>query len=305
MTARVAVVGAAGWAGSRQLNAFAEVGAEIVAVVDPAISSTTIDELDPAGVDLVVVALPTRAQPAVCAGLLGRGFRVLCEKPVAADPVQARELASVPGAADRLMIGYMLREHPAFEILRDWVSTVDVEAASIRTVARKTEVGSWRADPREGGVVVVNAVHALEIVGALIPGEPSVLDVRSSSGLYGSSVPEMVHAAYRIGDGPLVRLEAYWSPWDNAEGLNDGDWDLSVDLIARQGRRYWHNWTIEAWDRDGDREVRTLPEEDLFVRQARTALKFAAGGRPSVDVEAALRPTELAAAINGELETSA
>ncbi|GMA22555.1 hypothetical protein GCM10025864_03140 [Luteimicrobium album] len=256
------------------------------------------DELEPGDVDLVVVALPTQVQPDVCALLLARGLRVLCEKPVGADLGAVAALGVQRRARENLAVGYMLHHHPFFGAFTSWAARADVRAVRIRTVAHKDEVTAWRADASGGGVVVVNAVHALELVGAAVPGEVEVLDAWSSSGLYGSGVPELVHASYRIGGAVHVQLETYWSPWLNDEGLNDRDFDLEIDAVATGSRRHWRNWTLRSWDR-GERERVDLVEPlDLFAAQARSALDFARGGPPDVGIEAAVAPIELATSIN-------
>lgn len=306
---RVAVVGAAGWAGSRHVSGFARAGARLVGLVDPGPGTAdlarrwstgvlrSVDDVDPAAVDLAVVALPTRAQPGVCAHLLERGLRVLSEKPVAVDPAGAAVLATVPDVERRLQVAYLLHQHPAVGLLREWTRSADVVSVSVRTVARKRTVDSWRADPGEGRVLVVNAVHAIELVASLFPGEVDVVDRWDSSRLYGSGVPELVHATYQVRGGPRVRIETYWSPWDNDEGLNDGDFDLTVDLVAPQGRRLWRNWRLRSWDRDGEERVRRFTPFDLFQAQAIDALSFARGGPPRVGFRQSLRATEIAAAL--------
>lgn len=79
---RVAVVGAAGWAGSRHARAFAAAGAEVTFLIDTGDRAALLArelgaELLPDAAalrreqaDLVVVALPSRMQPGVCADLL-------------------------------------------------------------------------------------------------------------------------------------------------------------------------------------------------------------------------------------------
>lgn len=306
---RVAVVGAAGWAGSRHVAAFAATGAHIVALVDPSPRGSeiarqygapvlaTVNELHPSEVDLVVVSLPTAIQPRLCAQLLERGFKVLSEKPVAATPEAAEELGALPMTPRELGVCFMLRYHPAFAALQQWVEDVEVLAVSIRTVARKRAVDSWRAQAASGGVLLINGIHAVDLVSSLFPGEVRPVDTWSSSALYDSGIPEFVQAVYDVANGPRVRIEAYWSPWDNSEGLNDGDFDLSIDVVAREGRRLWRNWRLHAWERDGAESVRRFTPVDLFTLQAAHARSFACGGPPPVGFEDALRATAVVAAL--------
>ena len=132
----------------------------------------TTAELHPEHLDLVVVALPTTVQPVICADLLNRGFRVLTEKPVAADAEGAAVLAAASGVNERLMVGYTLHQHPAAAQVTQWIRDKNVIAVSVRSVAHKQNVNSWRADPKEGGVAVVNGIHAIELVSSWFDGEP-------------------------------------------------------------------------------------------------------------------------------------
>lgn len=288
MSARVAVVGASGWAGSRHVTAFADAGARIAALADPSPRTAELArlhgarlladarELTPEEVDLVVVALPSSLQPGVCRALLERGHRVLVEKPLAPGLAETAAMAEVPGVDERLMVGFTLRGHPAVAQLREWTAQERPVAMSVRSVARKRAVDSWRADPAEGGVLVVNGVHALDLAVHLLGADAEVRSVQSGTRLYGAGVADYVSAEAVLG-GTVLRLETYWSPWENDEGLNAGDWDLAVDLVAPHGRRMWRNGTLRAWERDGAGAEQRFGELDLFRVQADAALAFAAG----------------------------
>jgi len=303
---RVAVIGAAGWAGSRHVRAFHELGARVVALVDPSPRTAalarevgaevhaTADALGPDDVDLVVVSLPTAAQPAAAAALLRRGLRVLVEKPLGSTAENAAVLRSVEGVEDALMVGYTLHHHPVARMLAEWAASATVIGVSARSAARKLALDSWRTEPAEGGVAVVNGIHAIEFVSSLFPGDAVVHAAHASSGLHGTAAPDYAAATLSFADGPLFRLETYWNPWNHSAGLNGSDWSLEIDVVAHEGRRLWSNWTLHEWDRSGSETVRHVPETDLFLEQARAALRFAAGERPTVGHRQALRATRIA-----------
>jgi predicted dehydrogenase len=229
--------------------------------------------------------------------LLDLGLRVLVEKPVGSSLANAAVLEGHPLVAERLMVGYMLHHHPAAKALATWVASSDIVSVSARSAARKQEVASWRAAPDEGGVTVVNGVHAIEYVASLFPGECTVHDAHASARLFNASVPDYSAATMSFQDGPLFRLESYWNPWQHTTGLNHADWCLEIDVVAREGRRLWSNWSLHEWDRLGSEVVRHFPELDLFFEQAAAALRFARGERPVVGYSQALRATELADAV--------
>ncbi|WP_217375665.1 Gfo/Idh/MocA family protein [Paenarthrobacter ureafaciens] len=306
---RVAVVGAAGWAGSRHARAFAKAGANVTHLVEQGDRAlplaqelgahvvASVQELPSDDLDLAVVALPTTLQPSICADLLNRGCRVLTEKPVAADAEGAAVLAAASGVHERLMVGYSLHQHPAVEILSQWVRDNDVIAVNVRSVAHKTNIDSWRSDPKEGGVAVVNGIHAVELVSSWFEGQPKVLATITSSSLYGSPVPEHVLSTLEFPSGAVFTLQSYWSPWQEPKGLNQGDWSLTIDVLAVGGRLLWSNDSLRVWDRDGRQNGRDFDPSDLFLRQAEAALRFCAGETPAVTFAQALRATEIADAI--------
>lgn len=281
-------------------------GAEIVALLDPSTRTADLAQqvgaevlsspqsLSPESVDLAVVALPSSMQPQVCASLLDLGLRVLVEKPLGSSSANAAVLAGHPLVEDRLMVGYMLHHHPAAKALATWVASSNVISVSARSAARKLEVSSWRAAPQEGGVTVVNGVHAIEYVASLFPGEGIVHDAHASGHLFNASVPDYSAATMSFQDGPLFRLESYWNPWQHTTGLNRSDWFFEIDVVAHEGRRLWSNWSLHEWDRLGPEVVRHFPEVDLFFEQAGAAIRFARGEKPVVGYSQALRATKLA-----------
>ncbi|MGF6832361.1 putative dehydrogenase [Paenarthrobacter sp. TE4293] len=306
---RVAVVGAAGWAGSRHARAFSEVGANVTHLVDKdervlgLAQELGADRVSSAGelrsdlLDLVVVALPATVQPTVCADLLNRGFRVLTEKPVAADAQGAAIMAAASGVNERLMVGYTLHQHPGVPFVSTWVRDNKVIAVTVRSVAHKQSVDSWRADPKEGGVAVVNGIHAIELVSSWFKGAPKVLATSASNILYGSPVPEHVVSTLEFPSGVVFTLQSYWSPWQEPQGLNQGNWSLTIDILATDGRMLWSNDSLHVWDRDGGHHEEIFPPSDLFLRQAEAALGFCAGETPPVSFAQALRATDIADAV--------
>lgn len=222
---------------------------------------------------------------------------MLSEKPVSADAEGASVLTSARGVDERLMVGYTLHQHPAARYVKAWVAENDVIAVSVRSVAHKQSVTSWRADPREGGVTVVNGIHAIELVSSWFEGEPKVLSACSSSRLYGSPVPEHVMSTLVFPKGAVFALQSYWSPWAEPQGLNHGDWSLTIDIVASSGRLLWSNDSVQVWDPENGNDEKTFDPSDLFFRQAEAALRFCQGEPPAVGFTQALRATAIADAL--------
>lgn len=69
-------------------------------------------------VDIAVVAVPTPAHSKVAAALMARGVNVLIEKPMAATPAEARELADLAARAGVVLaVGHVERFNPAVRAL--------------------------------------------------------------------------------------------------------------------------------------------------------------------------------------------
>ena len=303
---RIAVIGAAGWAGSRHVKAFHALGARVVALIDPsphvctaarAVGAEVLDSparLNADEVDLVVVALPSRLQPDVSADLLRRGLRVLVEKPIGSSSTNAAALGEIANVESALMVGYTLHHHPVAKVVADWVASATVISMSIRSAARKSSIEGWRAAADQGGVAVVNGIHGIEYAASLFPGEATVHSTYQSDQLHRASVSDYTAATLTFQDGPLCRLETYWNPWNHTTGLNRNDWSFEMDVIAHEGRRMWSNWSLHAWDRLGSETVHHFPEVDLFGEQAKKAFRFAGGEQPVVGYRQALRATQIA-----------
>ena len=141
---------------------------------------------------------------------------------------------------------------------------------------------------------MVNGIHAIEYAASLFPGEATVHSTYQQR----PAAPCLRVGLHRrdahFRESPLFRLETYWNPWVHTTGLNRNDWSLEVDVIAHEGRRVWSNWSLHAWDRLGSETVHHFPEVDLFVEQAKKALRFAGGDQPVVGYRQALRATKIA-----------
>ena len=314
---RVAFVGAAGWAGTRHVAAFSQLGAQLSGVVDPnpAVESMaaryavprvgSVVELGEGEHDIVVVSLSSRSQPAICRGLLGRGFHVLSEKPIAPRRADAAALLGGGTPTDRLMVAFLLRYHPAVEYLRSWLAVQGrVISISVRSVAQKEELSSWRLDASQGGVVAINGIHALDLVPSLV-GEPaSVVHAAGGDHIYRQGVNDHVIATMEFPSGASFRLETSWAPWGIADALQDGNWDFSLDVVTTSGRAVWTNWHLRHWDRRNESVSVSWTPRDLFVVQAAACVRFFRGEAPAVGLNEALAATDLAESITDHLAVS-
>jgi UDP-2-acetamido-3-amino-2,3-dideoxy-glucuronate N-acetyltransferase len=132
---KVAVVGCGHW-GRNLVRNYQRLGAlGAVVEVDPARAKTHAAEtgvpaltyeaaLERADVDAVALATPAETHAAMALDALAAGKHVFVEKPLALSADQGRRVVERAAAAGRiLMVGHLLRYHPAFERLQEVVAS--------------------------------------------------------------------------------------------------------------------------------------------------------------------------------------
>ncbi|MCX5399865.1 Gfo/Idh/MocA family protein [Streptomyces sp. NBC_00102] len=186
---RVAVVGL-GWAAReiwlRRLQSHPAY--EVVAVVDPdatargaaqarypgiAVLGTTRD-LDPAAVDLAVVAVPNHLHAEVAEGLLERGLAVFVEKPVCLTSAEAQRLAEAERAGGGLLLAGSAARHRAdvralYAAVREIGPVRHIEASWVR--ARGVPAaGGWftHRELSGGGALLDLGWHLFDVVAPLL-----------------------------------------------------------------------------------------------------------------------------------------
>jgi len=220
MSARVRVgvigFGAIGRHHVRNLNRMADV--EFVGVADtspfalaeaatlgyPVFSSTA--ELLAAGLDGVVISVPTSVHETVALEVLERPCAVLVEKPMAHSMAAAkRMLASFAAAGVPLMAGYVERYNPAIEAIRDFVAGGTL-GRLISMNARR--VGVMPPRIRDANVLIDIGVHDIDIAAFITGARLNLLCARGGMALLEDRLDFatlMLDAA-----GCVVSIEANW-----------------------------------------------------------------------------------------------
>ncbi len=181
---KVAVIGCGAW-GRNLARCFAELGA-LAAVVDhtsghaaalaarygcPARSLEAV--LADPEIDALAVVTPPASHHAIAAAALARGKHVLVEKPLTLDRAGAEALARDARARGRvLMVGHILRYHPAFAALLRLVRSGGLGWLR-RIHASRLNLGAIR---REEDALWCLAPHDVSMILALADGMPDRVD---------------------------------------------------------------------------------------------------------------------------------
>jgi len=181
--------GAFGRHHARIYTELAELGIELVGIVDPGTDAprelaqrfgvpqvASVDEL-PEAPDLVSVAVPTTRHRAVAEPLLRRGIHCLIEKPIASCGADAQALVEAAAAGGAcLQVGHVERFNPALAPVNDLGETpVYIEVHRL---------APYRARTRDVGVVMDLMIHDLEILNHLVgeEAETVVAETRTDHG---------------------------------------------------------------------------------------------------------------------------
>lgn len=140
--------------GPRAAALAAELGVDVAA---------STDELF-AGVDGVLVATPSPTHPAVASAALAAGLPVLCEKPLALDPVEVVRLADLADAEGvDLVVGFQRRFDPALNRARAAIAAGEYGRVYLaRALAMDHRPPSMEYVAGSGGIFVDQLVHDLD-----------------------------------------------------------------------------------------------------------------------------------------------
>jgi len=259
-------------------------------------------------VDAVVVATPHADHEHVVRQSLEAGKIVLCEKPLATDPDDARDLALLADACGvRLATGFNHRFYPPVRDALDLVSTwaigrVESVRLTIGHAASPEFLAGWHVDRAVsgGGTMMDNGVHACDLSRKFL-GEVAAAKgyVRDSIGLpFG--IESEAFALFRNHDRGVAEVRSSWTletgyltiEVRGSQGflkVETAPWRLSGHLAdgSKVGRRYVADRVAEAIFR------RRFGCERSLVRE----LECFAAGEPTATAWDGFRATAMADAV--------
>ncbi|HYE07229.1 MAG TPA: Gfo/Idh/MocA family oxidoreductase [Planctomycetota bacterium] len=224
------------------------------------------------GLEAVVVATHTDSHRDIACAALERGLDVLCEKPMASDETQCREMAAAAERSGRLLaINFNTRSAP---ILREIKRLID--AGTVGTVRVARFVYAWSAHQwqplerfeafmRNGGPIIDSGVHFFDGVRWYTGQEIDRVDAAGVV-LPPYDAPQHVIATCRLSGGATALVEVGWmyckrskdrSTITTYDVIGD-DGAISFDAETRQLRIY-------ARDRSEAREFADLSKGFDFV----------------------------------------
>jgi predicted dehydrogenase len=166
-------------------------------------------------IDAVYIPLPNHLHKAWTIRALAAGKHVLCEKPLALNAAEAREMAAAAAANDRLLLeGFMYRFHPRSRKIRKMVAGNLLGRIRFIDTAFSFQLDAddddFRLRPEHGGGALLDVgSYGVSVARWLLGEEPESVQAQA---IYGpTGVDESIVGTLRFPGGCLAHIEASFS----------------------------------------------------------------------------------------------
>ena len=231
--------------------------------------------LDHAGLDAIVVCVPTYVHEHFVVEALRRGLAVLCEKPIALDLKSARRmLAAAHDSNTCLMIAQVLRFWPPYVSIKRLVreGTIGVvQAVAGYRLAQYPPWGNWFRDPeKSGGAVLDMQVHDVDFVYWLLgpPLEVYAAGIRSQTGSW-----DQVTTLFRYPESVATLEGTYLMPssWPFSCGIRVtgacGCLEFSFRVSGNVENRQRAESHLRLYTNTGTIAEPPVTDDDMYVAQ--------------------------------------
>lgn len=318
-----------GWIGAMRLEAVAGAGtAEIAAVCDATpgrLENTarehsvsqcfgSCDELlgkaGDLGLDGLVIATPNALHAEQTLAALDAGLAVFCQKPLALNARQARQMVDAARKADRLLgVDYSYRYTDGARRLREHLAAGELgKVFSFDTVFHNAYGPDkpWCFDPRMsgGGALMDLGVHLIDLAFWLLD-DPGVRRVegstfRSGEPLGDGVVDDYASARVELENGAVLTLAVSWNAHAGADCV------IKATVLGTQGGAELRNVEGSFYDFELARfhsrstRIETSESRDWLGKAILDWVdRLAAGGRFDPEIERSVRVSEVVDAIYG------
>ncbi|WP_409346974.1 Gfo/Idh/MocA family protein [Paenibacillus sp. MBLB4367] len=259
-------------------------------------------------VDVVCVTLPTFLHKEYVIKAAEKGKHVICEKPIALDLADAREMIEACSRNHvKLFIGHVVRFFPSYSNLADAVKDGHIGSPGVAHLKRvgafpQAAGRSWFADRKlSGGVILDLMIHDIDYICGLWGDVKSVY----AMGRF-SEEPKMEYAlaTLRFANGAIANLESYWG--------YPGPFSTAVELagnggILRYDSQQASSMTITKASEDGSPSMpvpHSPSKHDPYYEELRHFFSCIRDNKePIVSAEDAYRAVEIALAAMQSIET--
>jgi len=244
---RVGLIGA-GLQGNRRAQALKQYGDELCLIADINLDRAEIlsreldcpittnweDVIARQDIDVIAVCTPPDLHLPICTASLKQGKHVLCEKPLARNPEEARQIAELAVESGmKLKGGFNLRHHPGIKQAREWFDKGIIGKPHFLRIrygigGRPGYDKEWRADAEisGGGQLMDQGMHALDLSRWFLGEFSEAVGFLSTNFWDVAPLEDNAFALLRTTKGQIVSLHVSWTQWKNL---------FSLELSGRDG----------------------------------------------------------------------
>lgn len=233
---RVGIIGA-GLQGRRRAQAVKQCGDELVIVAaahwdraklladEMGCQATTGWEevVEREDLEAVIVCTPPYLHTPMCVTAMKNGKHVLCEKPLARNPEEAKEIVDTARENGvKLKCGFNLRHHPGMRQARDWTDKGLIGEPSFLRLrygigGRPGYDKDWRAKPEisGGGQLMDQGMHALDLSRWFMGEFSEAFGFLATSFWNIAPLEDNAFALLRMPKGQVASIHVSWTQWKN------------------------------------------------------------------------------------------
>ncbi len=226
------------------------------------------DMLDSEELDYLDITLPTYLHAEVSIKALNRGLAVLCEKPMALNTKQCREMIDASEANDRpLMIAQCLRFWPQYEYLKQCVDDGRYGKVISGFFFRGGGTPIWSHrnwllnKDKSGGCLFDQHIHDVDTINWLF-GLPERVSTIARNVIPGSGF-DALSTNYIYSDGKVINAQDDWT-------LNgDFGFEMTYRVNFEKANLVFKGGVLTVNPSDGKAFVPELPPDDGYYREIR------------------------------------
>ena len=185
-------------------------------------------------INAIIVSTPPNLHLPICTAALKQGKHVLCEKPLAQNPEEAKQIVDMAYENGmKLKCGFNLRHHPSVRQAREWLNKGILGEPSFLRLrygigGRPGYEKDWRAQAEisGGGQLMDQGMHVLDLSRWFLGEFTEVFGFLATSFWDIAPVEDNAFALLRTPKGHIASLHASWTQWKNL---------FSLEMFGRDG----------------------------------------------------------------------
>jgi predicted dehydrogenase len=252
-------------------------------------------------IDFLDICTPTDTHPGLIEAAAANEVDAFLEKPIARDLVAAHDIATtVERSGITVMVGHVLRFHPAYERARALVEDGAIGAPGVARARRLSPFPTWGADDwytdraRSGGVFLDLAIHDLDFLRSIWGPVDSVFARRTRE-----DALEHGTVTLRFQNGATGYVEASWAQSESRDLTSELELagDDGVVGLSSDEKHALRTFTAD------DREFENPLSDDGYLRELSHFVDcLETGTEPAVTIEDGMAALRLALAASRSVE---